>query len=66
MQGQKELFQKQKIRVDVKRTADKHTKRLGCGVGHVVDRANMGWNEEKTKTLGSIGIGEVALKKDVV
>ena len=66
MQGQKELFQKQKIRIDVKRTADEYTTRLGHVVGPIVDRENIGWHEETTKILVKIDVGEVELKKDVM
>ena len=47
--GQKEFLEKQQIRIDVKRTADEHTTRIGCIVGPIVNRVNMGWYEETIK-----------------
>ena len=48
--GTERFFQKQKIRVDIKRSTEEHTTRLGHIVGPVVDRINMGWSKETTNT----------------
>ena len=66
IQGQICFFQKQKIRVDVKRTVEEHTASLGCIVRYIVGRANMGWCEEAMKKLRTMKMGEVELKKDAV
>ena len=54
------------IRVDIKRTEDKHTNRIGFLVGPVVDRASMGQYKKAIQRYSKDVKRKVELKKDVV
>ena len=63
IQEQKDFFQKQKIRVNIKGIAEEHATRLGHIVGPIVARLNMGWHEETIQKLGKMDVGDVELKR---
>jgi len=52
--------------MEVKRTGDEHTNRIGFITGPVVERANMGWYEAMMKHRGNIQEGEVEIKRNMV
>ena len=66
VQSQIEFLKRESIRVDIKRTDDEHTNRVGFFIGPIVDRANMGWYEKAIQCYSAAAKGTVELKKDVV
>ena len=66
IQSQINFIQREQMRVEIKRTAEEHTQRVGMIVGPIVDRANLGWYEEEIVKKTAINKGEMELKKDMV
>ena len=62
-QDQLEYLKREGIRVDMKRTVDEHTTKVGFIVGPLVDRANMEWYQETLVAAGHLEQGHMELKK---
>ena len=60
------FLQRERIRVEIKRTVAEHTNWLGIIVRPVVDRANLGQYEKAIILLAKFDIGDVEFKKDYV
>ena len=52
--------------IEVKRTGDEHTNRIGFVTRPVIDRANIVWYEAIIKYLSEINEGEVEIKRNTV
>ena len=52
--------------MEVKRTGDKHTNRIGFVTRPVVDRVNIDWYEAMIKYLSGINEGGVEIKRNIV
>ena len=65
-QDQLEYLKREGIRVDMKRTVNEHTTKVGFIVGPLVDRANVEWCQETLVAAGHLEQGHMELKKEVV
>ena len=66
IENQIEFLQQERMRVDIKRTADEHTQRVGVLIGPIVDRANLAWYARMIEQKTALQIDEFESKKDVV
>ena len=59
-------LKQESMQMEVKRTGDKHTNRIGFVTRPVIDRVNMDWYEAIIKYLSGINEGEVEIKRNIV
>jgi len=52
--------------VEVKRTKEKHTNRIGFLTGTIADKINIDWYIQWFQQFGKIGFDEMELKRQVV
>lgn len=66
VQSQLDFLQRENIRIEIKRTNEEHTTRIGYLVGPVVDWANMNWYERTCIEKARVEKGNMELKKEPV
>ena len=59
-------FKQDRVRVDVKRTDNQHTTRLGYLTGPILDRVNLTWYDRMLKYVGKLNEGSLEVRKDFV
>ena len=65
IQSQLAFLWRERMRVEIKRTSEENTNRLGIVVEPVVERANLEWHEQAFKELTKLDMGDIKLKKDI-